>query len=74
MEEDRLLAEKLRKSNKEREEHRFVLEQIVRNLDPLTEELNFNEYPGILKLKNVQHLKTTIFGKLKQNQHILLKY
>ena len=71
MEEDRLLAEKLRKSNKEREEHRFVLEQIVRNLEPLTEELNFNEYPGILKLKNVQHLKTTIFGKLKQNQHIL---
>ena len=71
MEEDRLLAEKLRGSHKECEEHRFVLEQILRKLKPITERLDFADYPEILKLKNVQHLKTQIHGKLISNQHIL---
>ncbi|MAJ45005.1 MAG: hypothetical protein CMF96_09730 [Candidatus Marinimicrobia bacterium] len=71
MEEDRLLAEKLRYSHKECEEHRFVLEQILRKLKPITNQLDFSDYPEILKLKNVQHLKTPIFGKLESKQHIL---
>ena len=71
MEEDRLLANKLRGSHKECEEHRFVLEQILRKLDPITSQMENGEYPEILKLKNVQHLKTPIFGKLKSKRHIL---
>jgi menaquinone-specific isochorismate synthase len=71
MEEDRLLADKLRGSHKEGEEHRFVLEQILRKLGPITDQLDFGKYPEILKLKNVQHLKTKIHGKLKTNTHIL---
>jgi len=71
MEEDRLLADKLQGSHKECEEHRFVLEQILRKLEPITDQLECEDYPEILKLKNVQHLKTQIQGKLKANQHIL---
>ena len=71
MEEDRLLAEKLQDSHKECEEHRFVLEQILRKLKPLTNQLDYTDYPEILKLKNVQHLKTPILGELSSNQHIL---
>jgi len=71
MEEDRLLADTLQGSHKECEEHRFVLEQILRKLEPLTNQLDYSDYPEILKLKNVQHLKTPIYGKLEKNQHIL---
>ena len=71
MEEDRLLAETLLESHKEREEHRYVLEQIQRKLAGLSDDLESGESPQIFKLKNVQHLKTPIFGTLNSDMHIL---
>jgi len=71
LEEDRLLADRLQRSHKECEEHRFVLDEILRKLKPITSQLDFTEYPEILKLKNVQHLKTQIHGQLNSYQHIL---
>ena len=71
MEEDRLLAEKLFDSHKEREEHRFVIDQIKGRLETIIPELDIPYEPQILKLKNVQHLKTPISGKLKNGENIL---
>ena len=71
MEEDRLLAEKLFDSHKEREEHRFVIDQIKGRLETIIPELDIPYEPQILKLKNVQHLKTPISGKLKNGEKIL---
>ena len=54
MEEDRLFADSLQGSHKECEEHRFVLEEILRKLEPLTNQLDFSDFPEILKLKMPQ--------------------
>ena len=71
MEEDRLLAETLFDSHKEREEHRFVIDQIKGRLETIIPELEIPYEPQILKLKNVQHLKTPISGVLENGEKIL---
>ena len=71
MEEDRLFSETLINSHKENEEHRLVVEQIKRKLDPIVKELNMSHSPEVMKLANVQHLKTPIYGYLKKKGHIL---
>ena len=71
MEEDRLLAETLFNSHKEREEHQFVVDDIKVILEKNVSSLDIPDQPNIFKLKNVQHLKTSIIGKLKNNQNIL---
>ena len=71
MEEDRLLSETLFHSHKEREEHRFVIEQIKVRLNKIVNDLQIPKEPLIYKLKNVQHLKTPIVGKLNSNENIM---
>ena len=71
MEEDRNYADKLLASHKESEEHNFVLEQIIRKLNPIVSEIQYSSTPYVLKLKNVQHLKTSITGKINHDAHIL---
>ncbi len=71
MEEDRLLAETLFDSHKEREEHRFVIEQIKRRLQTLISDIDISKEPEIFKLKNVQHLKTPISAQLENGENIL---
>ncbi len=71
MEEDRILAETLLDSHKEREEHNLVREQIVRKLKELIRDIQYPDIPQILKLKNVQHLHTPIAGKLKGSESVL---
>ena len=71
MEEDRMLGESLLDSHKEREEHRLVLDQILRKLKPMVNNINHSSIPQIMKLKNVQHLQTPISGDLYQDANIL---
>ena len=71
MEEDRILAETLMGSHKEREEHNLVMEQIIRKLESIVPNIQYPASPQILKLKNVQHLQTPITGKLGKDEHIL---
>ena len=52
MEEDRILAETLMGSHKEREEHNLVMEQIIRKLALIIPEIQYPSLPQILKLKN----------------------
>ena len=56
---------------KENEEHRIVVDQIKRKLEPLMNEIDISITPDIMKLTNVQHLKTPISGYLENVQHIL---
>ena len=71
MEADRILAETLMGSHKEREEHNLVMEQIIRKLEPIISDIQYSSSPRILKLKNVQHLQTPITGELGKDDHIL---
>ena len=71
MEEDRILAESLLDSHKEREEHSLVLEQILRKLNPTIRNVQYPATPNIMKLKNVQHLHTPISGKLNLDVTVL---
>lgn len=71
MEEDRLFSETLVNSHKENEEHRLVVDQIKRKLEPLVKEIEISLTPNIMKLTNVQHLKTPISGFLENGEHIL---
>ena len=71
MEEDRILAESLMDSHKEREEHRLVREQILRKLSPMIRNLQYPDMPQIMKLKNVQHLQTPISGELNEDETVL---
>ncbi|MEM8961964.1 MAG: isochorismate synthase [Acidobacteriota bacterium] len=52
-------------SDKDREEHRLVVEDIVTRLRPLTERLDVAPRPEIRALREVLHLLTPIAGELR---------
>jgi menaquinone-specific isochorismate synthase len=63
---DEALADQLLSSDKERHEHRLVVEAIRQQLDEPTVDLSVPAEPGVLRLRNIQHLRTPIAGRLKQ--------
>ena len=60
---DRLAAGLLR-SDKDRHEHRLVVDAVAAGLGPFCEALEVPEEPSIVPLRNVCHLGTTISGRL----------
>ena len=62
--EDKILGNELLNTPKERAEHTFVIEQISQKLAPFTKDLKISDEPTLLKLQNIQHLKTIIRGEL----------
>ncbi|MCP3962639.1 MAG: isochorismate synthase [bacterium] len=62
----RLLA-----SVKDRLEHRLVVDEIRRRLEPLCRELSLEAAPGIRELRDVLHLRTPITGTLAAPRHVL---
>lgn len=62
--EDRRLADALRASPKERAEHGLVVQAIVDDLREHCAEVAATAEPGVLELRNVAHLATTITGRL----------
>ena len=69
-EDDMRLGRALLRSHKDRQEHQIVVDRIRDRLLPLTETLEIAP-PGLLKLKNIQHLHSPIHGRLKQENGIL---
>jgi len=69
-EDDMRLGRELLRSRKNRQEHRIVVDRIRDRLLPLTESLEIAP-PGLLKLKNIQHLHSPIRGRLKRETGIL---
>ncbi|MCY4537155.1 MAG: isochorismate synthase [Chloroflexi bacterium] len=67
---DSRLGRELLRSHKNRQEHRIVVDKIRDRLLPLTESLEIAP-PGLLKLKNIQHLHSPIHGRLKRATGIL---
>ncbi len=64
--EDRLLSIELMSSHKDIQEHRFVIEQIMQDLEPLTESLRVNREVSLIKLHRGQHLFAGVKGLLKE--------
>jgi isochorismate synthase len=61
----------LLKSPKDLEEHRLVLEEVVRALGPLCVELTVPEAPRIRRLRDLLHLHTPVVAELASDHHVL---
>lgn len=68
--EDASLAHSLLNSQKDREEHRFVVQAIDDNLKPFSNRIERPQQPQIKKLQNVQHLFTPIRASIKEGVEI----
>jgi isochorismate synthase len=68
---DAALAAALLASEKEREEHAVVVEMLRTSLAPLAETLEVGATPGILPLRDVQHLVTVVRGRLREEAGLL---
>jgi isochorismate synthase len=69
--EDQRLAAQLLRSDKEREEHRVVVETLRDSLAPLSERLDIEPAPAVVAFHHVQHLVTQISGRLRDQAGIL---
>jgi menaquinone-specific isochorismate synthase len=69
--EDATRAAALLASEKDRREHRLVLDSIVRRLAPLGLKLDFPEKPTVRRFANVQHLHTPVRAALPENVRLL---
>lgn len=70
-EEDELLAKALLVSDKERREHQVVVDMLIEVLRENCEKLDWDLEPNVIKLRNVQHLRTSFTGRTKHNVGIL---
>lgn len=64
-------AKRLRESEKDRKEHRFVVDAIVSALEPYCASVTHDPTPGVRELPNVVHLRTPIEGRLRDASHVL---
>jgi isochorismate synthase len=70
-EEDARLAAELLASEKEREEHRVVVEMLRQTLGPLTAHLDVEPSASVVRFRHIQHLVTHISGRLQEQAGIL---
>lgn len=69
--EDRLLADRLMHSEKDRIEHRFVVDDVADRLIPFAEALDVPDGPSLKRMATVQHLSTQISGTTRGGTHVL---
>ncbi len=70
-EEDRILAEALMRSVKDRVEHSFVVDDVAERLAPFVESLVVPPHPALKKMATVQHLSTRITGTACEGTRVL---
>ncbi|MBO0791037.1 MAG: isochorismate synthase [Ktedonobacteraceae bacterium] len=70
-EEDQRLGAELLSSAKNRQEHEFVVSLIRTALADLCSKVWVADAPHLLRLKNIQHLETPIFGELLPGRSVL---
>lgn len=68
---DDALAATILADPKERYEHQLVVDGVRERLTPLTTQLKIGAEPGILRLKNLQHLYTPVSGTLREKSGVL---
>jgi len=64
---DTILEKKLLNSEKDLEEHQYVLKSIEIRLKDFSDEINYPKKPGIKKFTNVQHLYTPVSAWMRQH-------
>ncbi|MEA3510982.1 MAG: isochorismate synthase [Actinomycetota bacterium] len=69
--EDRLLAEALMRSEKDRIEHRYVVDDVAERLESLAEDLVVPAEPSLKRMATVQHLSTRVTGTTRSDVHVL---
>lgn len=65
--EDAIFENNLLSSEKDRHEHRIVLEAIHQQLTPFSKKIQHPKNPSVKKLSNVQHLKTPITAAIDES-------
>lgn len=68
---DAALAAELLASDKDREEHEIVVEMLRTMLEPVASEINVAPSPVVATFGTVQHLVTTVTGRLRDRAGIL---
>ncbi len=61
---DRHRDDELRRSHKDQDEHRYVVDGITERLSPLTKSLDLADEPGVIHLRHVAHLRSQISATL----------
>jgi menaquinone-specific isochorismate synthase len=69
--EDARLAAELLASEKEREEHRVVVDMLRETLGPLALRLDVEPAARVVRLRHIQHLVTLVSGRLRERAGIL---
>jgi len=69
--EDAALAAALLTSDKDREEHSIVVDELRARLAPLAADLRVGAVPGVLVLRDLQHLVTPVEGVLRERVGLL---
>ena len=69
--EDRLLAERLLASAKDREEHRIALQYMLDRLGPLSASVEADPAPHVLTLARIQHLETELRARVREGLGVL---
>jgi menaquinone-specific isochorismate synthase len=64
---DAALAQELMASAKEREEHQIVVESVLARVTPYARQVDAPPVPGILRLRNIQHLHTPVSAELESH-------
>jgi len=68
---DRQLAQALRQNPKTRHEHRLIIDTIREAIAPLCQQITIPDTPDLIPLRGLQHLKTSIEGRLKTGISLL---
>lgn len=69
--EDRHLADELMNSEKDRIEHRYVVDDVADRLGPFVKVLDVPGHPSLRRMATVQHLSTQISGTTHSGTHVL---
>lgn len=69
--EDKRLATELSLSQKNIQEHQYVVQSLTENLESLVKTLQYPAKPSIKKLANVQHLHTPVAAQKRKDVHPL---
>lgn len=69
--EDTYLEQQLLNSKKDLGEHTIVVSEILKRLEPFSNEIQIAEKPGIRKIANVQHLHTPITAWINHKTELL---
>lgn len=68
-EEDAALRAELLATPKERHEHELVVAEVASRLSAVASPVNYAPEPGVLPLKNIQHLHTPFAGHISDRKH-----